>query len=211
MVKSVKVSLVAAAVLAAAAAAVHAQGYPSKPVKIIVPFGAGGPADIYARVIAQRLAAPLGQPVVVEDRPGAGSAIGTDVAAKSAPDGNTLLMISNTHTINETLNPKLPYNLLRDFAPITQVNVMPNVLVVSPTARVNSVKELIAPRGTAAAVIDRLHDETAKILRTPDVQASFQQQGVEPAGTTPAQFAAFLKNEVERWGKVVKFSGAKVE
>ena len=211
MVKSVKVSLVAAAVLAAAAAAVHAQGYPSKPVKIIVPFGAGGPADIYARVIAQRLAAPLGQPVVVEDRPGAGSAIGTDVAAKSAPDGYTLLMISNTHTINETLNPKLPYNLMRDFAPITQVNVMPNVLVVSPTARVNSVKELIAPRGTAAAVIDRLHDETAKILRTPDVQASFQQQGVEPAGTTPAQFAAFLKNEVERWGKVVKFSGAKVE
>ncbi|OGB66103.1 MAG: hypothetical protein A3G29_08680 [Burkholderiales bacterium RIFCSPLOWO2_12_FULL_64_99] len=211
MVKSVKVSLFAAAVLAAAAGAVHAQGYPSKPVKIIVPFGAGGPADIYARVIAQRLAAPLGQQVVVEDRPGAGSAIGTDVAAKSAPDGNTLLMISNTHTINETLNPKLPYNLMRDFAPITQVNVMPNVLVVSPTARVNSVKELIAPRGTAAAVIDRLHDETAKILRTPDVQASFQQQGVEPAGTTPAQFAAFLKNEVERWGKVVKFSGAKVE
>ena len=176
-----------------------------------MPFGAGGPADIYVRAVAQRLSEPLGQQVIVEDRPGAGSAIGTDVAAKSALDGNTLLMISNTHTINETLNPKLPYNLLRDFAPITQVNVMPNVLVVSPTARVNSVKELIAPRGTAAAVIDRLHDETAKILRTPDVQASFQQQGVEPAGTTPAQFAAFLKNEVERWGKVVKFSGAKLE
>jgi len=288
-----------------------------------VPFGAGGPADIYARAIAQRLSEPLGQQVIVEDRPGAGSALGTDVAAKSAPDGYTLLMISNTHTINETLNPKLPYNLLRDFSPITQVNVMPNVLVVNPSLPVNSVKELIAlakskpgklnyassgpgtpyhlaaelfkamsdtqivhiphkasgearasvlggqvemmfdslpttvqqiktgkmkglaitsvkrspllpdlptvaeagvpgyeadlwlglvaPAGTPAAIINRLHDETVKILRRPDVQTSFLQQGTEPIGSTPAQFAVMLKTDVERWGKVVKFSGAKVE
>jgi tripartite-type tricarboxylate transporter receptor subunit TctC len=323
-----RLSLVIVASLAAlgmtfAAGTVLAQAYPSKPVKIVVPFGAGGPADIYARAIAQRLSEPLGQQVIVEDRPGAGSALGTDVVAKSAPDGYTLVMISNTHTINETLNPKLPYNLLRDFTPITQVNVMPNVLVVSPTAKVNSVKELIAlakanpgklnyassgpgtpyhlaaelfkamtdtqivhiphkasgearasvlggqvemmfdslpttmqqikagklkglaitslkrspllpdlptmseagvpgyeadlwlglmaPAGTPPAVINRLNEETVKILQRADVRASFLQQGTEPIGNTPAQFADFLKADIEKWGKVVKFSGAKVE
>lgn len=317
---------IAAAVLAASfsiGAPAQNPAYPTKPVKIIVPFGAGGPADIYARVIAQRLGEPLGQQVVVEDRPGAGSAVGTDVVAKATPDGYTLVMISNTHTINETLNPKLPYNLLRDFAPITQVNVMPNVLVVSPNFPVNTLKELIArakaqpgklnyassgpgtpyhlaaelfkamaglyivhiphkasgearasilggqvemmfdslpttvqqiksgklkglaitsnkrspllpevptmseagvpgyeadlwlglmaPMGTPPAVIGKLNAEIVKILQRPDVRASFVQQGTEPIGNTPAQFALFLKNDVEKWGKVVKFSGAKVE
>lgn len=313
----------AAVILAFSAGTVFAQAYPTKPVRIIVPFGAGGPADIYARAIAQRLSEPLGQQVIVEDRPGAGSALGSDVVAKSAPDGHTLLMISNTHTINETLNSKLPYNLLRDFTPITQVNVMPNVLVVSPTAKVNSVKELIAlvkanpgklnyassgsgtpyhlaaelfkamtetqivhiphkasgearasvlggqvemmfdslpttvqqikagklkglaitsarrsellpdlptvaeagvpgyeadlwlglvaPTGTPAATISKLHEETVKILRRPDVRAGFIQQGTAPIGSTPAQFGTFLRADVEKWAKVVRFSGAKVE
>ena len=315
--------LLVCAAAAALAPAALAQSYPVKPVHLIVPFGAGGPADIYARAIAQRLGEPLGQQVLVEDRPGAGSAIGTEAVAKSAPDGHTLLMISNTHTINETLNPKLPYNLLRDFAPITQVNDMPNVLVVSPSSPANSVKELIAlakskpgklnyassgsgtpyhlaaemfkamagvdivhiphkasgearasvlggqvelmfdslpttvqqikagklkglaitstrrssllpdlptmaeagvpgyeadlwlglvaPAGTAPAIVNRLHDEVAKILQRPEVRESFIQQGTEPIGSTPEQFAAFLKNDVEKWGKVVKFSGARVE
>lgn len=315
--------LVLALAATAFAAGAQAQGYPVKPVHLIVPFGAGGPADIYARAIAQRLGEPLGQQVIVEDRPGAGSALGTDAVAKSAPDGHMLLVISNTHTINETLNPKLPYNLLRDFAPITQINVMPNVLVVSPAFAANSVKELIAlarskpgklnyassgsgtpyhlaaelfkamagvdivhiphkasgearasvlggqvemmfdslpttvqqikagklkglaitstrrspllpelptmaeagvpgyeadlwlglvaPAGTPPSIISRLHGEVAKILQRPDVRESFTQQGTEPIGSTPEQFAAFLKNDVEKWGKVVKFSGARVE
>jgi tripartite-type tricarboxylate transporter receptor subunit TctC len=318
--------LLAGAALAAwfATGAIAQSGaYPTKPVRMIVPFGAGGPADIYARAIAQRLGEPLGQQVVVEDRPGAGSVVGTEAVAKSAPDGYTLLMISNTHTINETLNPKLPYNLLRDFAPITQVNIMPNVLVVSPSFSVNSVKELIAlakskpgklnyassgsgtpyhlaaemfkamagvdivhiphkasgearasvlggqvelmfdslpttqaqikagrlkglaitstrrspllpdvptmseagvpgyeadlwlglvaPAGTPPAIINRLHAEVVKILQRADVRDSFIQQGTEPIGSTPEQFAAMLKNDVEKWGKVVRFSGAKVE
>lgn len=307
----------------AAASHAGAQSYPAKPVKIIVPFGAGGPADIYARVMAQRLAEPLGQQVIVEDRPGAGSVVGTDVVAKSAADGYTILMISNTHTINETLNAKLPYNLLRDFAPITQVNVMPNVLVVNNALAAKTVKELVAlaksqpgklnyassgpgtpyhlaaelfkamtgtfivhiphkasgearasvlggqvemmfdalpttqqqiksgklrglaitslkrspllpelptmaeagvagyeadlwlglvaPAGTPAAVIARLHQESVKVLQRADIRESFAQQGVEPIGNTPEQFAAVLKSDVEKWGKVVRFSGAKVE
>ena len=95
--------------------AAQAEEYPARPVKLIVPFAAGGPADIYARFLAQRLEVALGQPFIVDDRPGAGSVIGTDAAAKSAPDGYALLVMSNTHTVNETLVPNKPYALLRDF------------------------------------------------------------------------------------------------
>lgn len=322
-VSSVCLRLCAAAVLVAALP-VHAQsGYPTKPVRVVVPFGAGGPADIYARLVAQKLSEPLGQQVIVEDRPGAGSVVGTEAVAKSAPDGYTLIMISNTHPINETLYPKLPYNLLRDFAPITQINIMPNVLVVRPDAPFNSVKDLVAyakahpgklnyassgsgtpyhlaaelfkamtgtdmvhvphkasgdarasvlggqtdlmfdslpttyqqvrsgklkalgitstrrspllpdvptvaeagvpgyeadlwlgllaPAGTPAPIIGRLNAETVKVLRRPDVREAFLKDGTEPIGNTPDQFAAVLKDQVAKWGKVVKFSGAKVE
>jgi tripartite-type tricarboxylate transporter receptor subunit TctC len=309
---------------AALASAVHAQsGYPSRPIRIVVPFGAGGPADIYARLVAQRISEPLGQQVIVEDRPGAGSVVGTDAVAKATPDGYTLLLISNTHPINETLYPKLPYNLLRDFTAITQINVMPNVLVVRPDAPFNSVKDLIAyakanpgklnyassgsgtpyhlaaelfkamtgismvhiphkasgearasvlggqtdlmfdslptthqqvsagklkalaitstrrspllpnvptvaeagvpgyeadlwlgliaPAAAPPAIVSRLNGETVKVLRRPDVREIFIKDGTEPIGNSPEQFAAVLKEQVEKWGKVVRFSGAKVE
>ena len=99
-----------------------AQDYPSKPVRIIVPFAAGGPADVYARFIAQRLQESMGQTFVVDDRPGAGSIIGTDAVAKSAPDGYTLLLMSNTHTVNESLIPNKPFALMRDFVPVAPIN-----------------------------------------------------------------------------------------
>src|SRR3974377_1875820 len=121
-----------------------AQDYPSKPVKIIVPFAAGGPADVYARFLGQRLEVALGQAFVVDDRPGAGSVIGTDAVAKSAPDGYTLLMMSNTHTVNESLITKKPYSLLRDLAPIAPVNYSDLILVVHPSVPANNLKELIA-------------------------------------------------------------------
>ena len=309
--------------LALTALPAWAQGYPAHTVKIIVPFAAGGPADIYGRTIGQRLQEALGQAFIVEDRPGGGSIVGTDAVAKSAPDGYTLLMMSNTHTVNESLISKKPFKLLQDFVTVAPVNYSDLVLVVHPSVKANTLEELIAlakaqpnvlnyassgpgtpyhmagelfkamagvqivhvpykgssgartdvlggqvqmmfdaittmapmaragkvralattgktrssvlpevptvseagvpgyeaviwlgimaPAGTPAPIINRLHDETAKILKSPEIQASFRQQGVEAADTTPAQFAAFLRNEVDRWGKVVKFSGAKVE
>jgi tripartite-type tricarboxylate transporter receptor subunit TctC len=120
------------------------QSYPVKPVRIIVPFGAGGPADIYARYLAQRLQEPLGQSFVVDDRPGAGSIIGTDLVAKSPADGYTLLLMSNTHTVNESLIPKKPFALMKDFVPIAPINYSDLVLVIHPSLPVKSIKELVA-------------------------------------------------------------------
>jgi tripartite-type tricarboxylate transporter receptor subunit TctC len=129
-----------------ACASVHAQpAYPTHPVKIVVPFAAGGPADNYARYLAQRLQDMLGQAFVVEDKPGAGSVIGTDFVAKSPPDGYTLLLMSNTHTVNETLlgNAK-PFSLTRDFTPIAPINYSDLVLVAHPSVKANTIRELLA-------------------------------------------------------------------
>src|SRR5881394_3204523 len=133
----------AAIALALGSGSVIAQDYPTKPVKIIVPFAAGGPADVYARFLGQRLSDALGQPFVVEDRPGAGSLIGTDAVAKSAPDGYTLLLMSNTQTVNESLIPNKPYQLMRDFAPVAPINYSDLVLVVHPSVAANSLADLI--------------------------------------------------------------------
>jgi tripartite-type tricarboxylate transporter receptor subunit TctC len=131
------------ALAAVASIAAQAQTYPTKPVKIIVPFAAGGPADIYARVIAQRLGESMGQAFIVEDRPGAGSLIGTEAVAKSAPDGYTLLLMSNTHTVNETLVPNKPYVLMRDFVGIAPINYSDLVLVAHPSLQVATLADLL--------------------------------------------------------------------
>lgn len=137
------VACVAATTLGALSSAQAQQGYPNRPVKIIVPFAASGPADNYARFMAQRLQDALGQPFVVDNKPGAGSIIGTDAAAKSPADGYTLLMMSNTQTVNESLIPNKPFNLLKDFAPIAPINYSDLVLVVNPAVAANSLQDLI--------------------------------------------------------------------
>ncbi len=138
-------NLLAAAALAVSAAGAAAQAdYPSRSVKIVVPFAAGGPADNYARFIAQRLSSALNQPFVVDDKPGGGSIIGTDIVAKSAPDGYTLLMMSNTHTVNETLIPTKPFKLMDDFVGVAPVNYSDLMLVVHPSVPAKSVAELVA-------------------------------------------------------------------
>jgi tripartite-type tricarboxylate transporter receptor subunit TctC len=311
----------AAACAALALAAAHAQTYPSKPVKIIVPFAAGGPADIYARVVGEKLQAALGQAFVVEDRPGGGAIVGTDAVAKSAPDGYTLLMMSNTHTVNESLLPDKPYQLLRDLVPVAPVNYSDLVMVVHPSVAANNLAEFIAlaksrpgglnyassgpgtpyhmagelfkamagvdivhvpykgssgartdilggqvqmmfdaittmapnvragklralgtsgkarsavlpevptvaeagvpgyeaviwlgimaPAGTPKAIVERLNAEITRATAAPDVREAWVKQGAVAMSMTPDEFGHFLREDIEKWARVVKVSGAK--
>jgi tripartite-type tricarboxylate transporter receptor subunit TctC len=305
----------------ALATGVAAQDWPAKPVRIIVPYSAGGPADIYARFLGQRLQDALGQPFVVEDRPGAGAVIGTDAVAKSAADGYTLLMMSNTHTVNESLIPNKPYMLTRDLAPIAPVNYSDLVLVVHPSVNVSTLGDLIklaksqpgklnyassgpgtpyhmagelfkamagldivhvpykgsagartdvlggqvqmmfdavttmsqharagqvkalattgkvrstvlpnvptiaeagvpgyeatiwlglmAPKGTPAAIVNRLNAEIAKIVARPDVRDEWSKQGAVAMSMTPDEFGRFIAEDIVKWERIVKISGAK--
>src|SRR5665647_200884 len=121
-----------------------AETYPSRTVRLIVPFGAGGPADVYARILAKYLSEETKQSFVVEDRPGAGAIIGTDAVAKSTPDGYTLLVMSYTHTTNESLLANKPYALMRDFLPVATINYSDLLMVVNPSVPANNVAEFIA-------------------------------------------------------------------
>ena len=313
--------LVLATVLAPLAAPALAQDYPTKPVRMIVPFAAGGPADVYARFLAQRLQESLGQPFVVDDRPGGGSVIGTDAVAKSAPDGYTLLVMSNTHTVNESLMPNKPFVLMRDFVGVAPINSSDLVLVVHPSVKANTIAELIAlakalpgrmsyassgpgtpyhmagelfksmagvdilhvpykgsagartdvlggqvqmmfdavtvmapharegkvkalgtsgttrttvlpgvptiaeagvpgyettiwlgvmaPKGTPAPIVAKLNAEIGKIVARQDVRDDWAKQGAVPMAMTPAEFARFLEQDIVKWERVVKISGAK--
>jgi tripartite-type tricarboxylate transporter receptor subunit TctC len=137
-----RAGVIVLACLAAGVAA--AQSYPARPVRIVVPFAPGGPNDILARVIAQKLTESWGQPVFVENRPGGGTVIGTEVVAKSPPDGYNLLMVSASHTTNPTLVRKLPFDTLRDLAPVIFVAISSNVLLAHTSLPARSVKELLA-------------------------------------------------------------------
>src|SRR5262245_54986205 len=121
-----------------------AEDYPTRPVKVIVPFGAGGPTDVYTRAIAEELRKSLHQPFVMDNRPGADTTIGTDAVAKAAPDGYTLLMVSGTQTVNETLYAHKPYQLMRDLVPIAPLIDADLVLVVHPSVPAKNLSELLA-------------------------------------------------------------------
>ena len=309
------------AVLVTAASSVAAQDYPAKAVRIVVPFAAGGPADVYARFLGARLSEALGQPFVVDNRPGGGSVIGTDAVAKSPPDGYTLLMMSNTHTVNESLMPQRPYQLMRDFVPVAPVNYSDLLLVVHPSVKAGTVAELIAeakaqpgkmtyassgpgtpyhmagelfkamagvdilhvpykgsagartdilggqvqmmfdavtvmaqharegkvkalatsgtsrssvmpnvptvaeagvpgyeatiwlgimaPRGTPAAVVNKLNAEIVKIVSQPQVRDDWARQGAVAMTMSPAEFEKYMNADIVKWERIVKISGAK--
>ena len=142
--------------------AAQAQDYPARQVRMIVPFGAGGPADVYARIIAQHLSEQLKQTFIIENRPGAGSIIGTDAVAKSAPDGYTLLVMSNTHTTNKSLVANKPFQLMRDFVPVAPLNYSDLIMVVHPSVPAKDLKEFIAlakkdPGQAQLCVVGRRH------------------------------------------------------
>jgi len=138
------VRVVAALTAVAFSAVLHAQAFPNKGLRLVVPFPPGAGTDMFARVLAHKLSESLGQPVVVDNRPGAGAIIGTDIVAKSPPDGYTLLLSTTSHAINPSVYSKLPYNTLRDFATVTQVATVPTVLVVHPSLPVTTAQELVA-------------------------------------------------------------------
>jgi tripartite-type tricarboxylate transporter receptor subunit TctC len=300
-----------------------AQGYPSRPVKIVVPYGAGGSADVYARYIGAKLSESLGQPVIIENRPGAGSIVGTDAVAKSEPDGYTLLMMSNTHTVNETLIPKKPFDLMKDLAPITGVSYSDLMMVVATSVPASTVQEfialakskpgelnyassgngtpyhmagelfkamagvdllhiphkgsdqarasvlggqvqmmfdavptmasnaaagkvkalattgakrspvtpnvptvsqagvpgyesgiwlgLMAPAKTPRPVLERVNAEVNKIVNSPETKETWLKQGTVAMGMSIDQFDKFLREEIVKWAKVVKVSGAKAD
>ena len=299
-----------------------AANYPSKPVRLIVPFAPGGGLDISTRLIGQKLTEKWGQNVVVDARPGAATIVGTEIASKSVPDGYTFLMITTTFAINPGLYAKLPYNPAKDFTPVTQLNFQPNVIVVSPSFSAKSVKDLIslakskpgeltfaspgagsaphlsaemfqhaagiqmihvpykgippavtdvlggrvamlftttisaaphikagklralaltsakrqpsmpdvptigetipgyraeafqgmvAPAGVPKAIVDKVGAEVARIVKLPDVAERFRLDGAEPVGSSPSEFAAFLKTETQKWTKVIKDAGIKPE
>src|SRR5947209_3571766 len=297
--------------------------YPTKPVKIVVPFSAGGPADVYARVLGDRLEKSLAQPFVVENRPGAGAIIGTDAVAKSAPDGYTLLMMSNTHTVNESLISKKPYKLMTDLVPIAPVNYSDLLLVVHPSVPAKNLKELLAlakakpgalnyassgpgtpyhmagelfkamagldivhvpheessgartsvmggqvqmmfdaitvmakqaeagkvraiassgrtrsavtpgiptiseagvpgydaviwlglmaPAGTPKPIVEKLNSEIQRVTGVPEVKEAWAKQGAFPMHMTPTEFGKYVEQDIEKWAKVVKISGAKTD
>src|SRR5687768_15522990 len=140
--KMVRVLL--ALLLAALSFSSWSQSYPARSVRIVVPFAVGGSADVYGRFLAAKLSDALGQPFVIENRPGGGAVVGTDAVAKSPADGYTILMMSNTHTVNETLIPKKPYDLMKDLAPITGVNSQDLLLVINAEVKANDLREFIA-------------------------------------------------------------------
>jgi tripartite-type tricarboxylate transporter receptor subunit TctC len=138
------IRVLVAAALAGAAAGAHAQAYPVKPVRMIVPFAPGGNTDIIARIVAPGMSKDLGQQIVIENRGGAGSMIGTELAAKAPPDGYTLLMVSAAHVINPAMVKKLPFDPVNSFAAISKVADVPSALVVHPSLPVKTVKDLVA-------------------------------------------------------------------
>ena len=144
MRKGLFTALLAGAVLAAAAASAQAQSFPSKPIRIIVPFSAGGGVDLLARIISQEFQKQWGQPAVVENKPGAGGNIGTDFVAKSAPDGYTLLLGTATLAITPFISKALPFDVQKDLAPVAMLNTMPFMVAVNPELPVKSIAELIA-------------------------------------------------------------------
>jgi len=300
-----------------------AQDWPARPIRLVVPFAPGGSADVFGRALAQHLQGALGQNVVIDNRPGGGSVIGTDAVAKSAPDGYTLLLMSNAHTVNESLIPNKPFALMRDFAPIAPISYSDLVLVGKPGLPFNTLGELIkaakakpggmsyassgpgtpyhmagelfkamagvaivhipyrgsagartdviggqlemmfdaiptmteqikagkvkaiattgkersailpdvptmdeagvkgyeatlwlglmAPKGTPPAVIARLNAELAKYTSNAETKRAWNAQGATPMTMGVDEFTRYLNDDIAKWAKVVKFSGAKAE
>ena len=142
--KSIFRTLGAIAIVTAAAGSAHAQTWPTRPIRMVVPYTPGGYTDLMARLVSQKMSESLGQPFVIENKPGANAVIGTDAVAKAAPDGYTFGTVIAAHSVNPTLNPKLPYDTMKDLAYVSQTSLAPLILIAHPSVPANNIKELIA-------------------------------------------------------------------
>lgn len=179
-----------------ATASALAQTYPNRPLRIIAPFAPGGGSDLVARLMARELQPLLAQSVIVENRPGAGGVIGSEAAARAAPDGYTLLVVPISHAANVSLTAKLPYHPEKDFAPIVHIGSAPNVVLTHPSVPVRSVAELV--KLAQARPGDLIYPKSKEFAER------LAADGAEPAGGTPEAFAAFLRAEIVKWAAVVK-------
>ena len=188
------------AAIAVAATSAFAQGYPARPVKIVVPFAAGGVADITARVLSQKMGGTMGQQVIVENRPSAGGIVASEAVAKAEPDGYTLLFITNGNAVSASLFKSLPYDTVNDFAPVSTVGFFDLVLVVDSASKIGSVRELI---GSAKANPNKLNIGTINIGSTQNLAAElFKSMAdvdaqVVPFKTTPAVITALKGGDVQ--------------
>ena len=222
--------------------------WPNKPVKLIVPFAPGGPTDTVARLIAERLQAQWQQPVVLDYKPGAGTLVGTDAVAKSAPDGHMLGMAITAHMINPSLQPRLPYDTLRDLTGIAQIAQAHFGLFAHPSLPANNIAELIAhakknpgalsyatpgigtgthlagemlkhlagidighvpykgsaPAGIPKELAQRISADVARALKSPELVQRMAALGLEPVGSTPDEYNAVIRAEIDKWRGVVK-------
>lgn len=207
--------------------------YPSKPLKIVVPFGAGGVADLTARTVAQKLGENLGQSIVIENKPGAGGVVATDAVAKAAPDGYTLLLMSNATAVSAGLFKTLPYDAEKDLAFEILAPVLPQIkgqalraLAVNgdkrsvalpqvPTAREAGVKNLYAaswnalavPSKTPRDIVQKLNQEIQNALNSAEVRKKLLDMNVDPQPGSLQQAADLLSNETKRWGEVMQRAG----
>ena len=160
-------ALAAFAMLFAAADAASAQGWPNRPIRMVVPYTAGGYTDLMARLVGQKISEAVGQPIVFENKPGANAIIGTDAVAKAAPDGYTIGTVIAAHAVNATLNPKLPYNTMKDFTYVSLMSVAPLIMIAHPSLPANNIKELIA------------------LAKSKPGQLNFASSGAAPRRTSP--------------------------
>src|SRR5258708_4068568 len=179
----------AAVFLLATQFALAQSSYPARPVKIVVPVTTGGPSDLVARILADKLAGALGKPVVIENVPGASQSIGAGAVAKAEPDGYTLLQAAANMAINPILMPDLRYDTVKDFAPVSLTHLTPYVFVVSSQSSLKSVAE----------IVKRLNSELARILGSDEIRKRFEDMGLVARASSPEEFGRFLQSEMTRW------------
>lgn len=233
----VVLALIAFALLSDIAAG---QGYPIRPIRFIMAYPPGGSSDLLARPIAHEMSKSLGQQVLIDYKPGGGTTIAADLVAKSPADGYTIIMLLTAHAINATLVPKLPYDTLKDFAPITLAALQPLIVVVNAQSPIRSIQELIAAAkanpdvptmqeagvpgfdvavwygifaraGTPPDIIKRLNAEVIKAMHAPEAKERIETAGNTIVGSPPEALDAHVKVEIARWGKVIREGGISVE